>query len=226
MALQAVGVTLGTPNVAGEISVTVSNLAASIAQSVTDTTALQTAITTEQTNATTADTNVATVQTDLATATTDGNTAVTRATTLGTDYDSLINAMIAITGDTYNSVTKQITFGGATGLTHAQIAALAFNTVGTDIVTNKTNTTQVQSDLTTCTNDAATAKAATLASKNAANALSTATIAADHSAAQAIIASANVYLQFDDGVVTNVAALNGGLVAALTFVRHNTILPT
>lgn len=240
MALQAVAVTLGTPDTAGEISITVSNLAAAIAQAVVDTTTLQTAITSAQADAATADTNMGTVQTQMgtvktntATTLTDATTADNKAASTGTDYDSLINAMIAITGDTYNSTTKQITFGGATGLTHAQIAALAFNTVGGDLVTLKTNTATAKADATTADNAAATnvtncttAKAATATVKADVNALSTATVAADHTSAQAIIASANVFLQFDDGIVTSVGALNAGLVAGLTFVRKNNILPT
>lgn len=37
-------------------------------------------------------------------------------------YDTAAASIIAITGDTYSTVTKQFTFGGATGLTHAQWA--------------------------------------------------------------------------------------------------------
>lgn len=61
-----------------------------------------------------------------------------------TDYNTFAAAVIAITGDTYNSGTHQFTTGGATGLTHAQWATLAallntalgdFNTASTATVT-------------------------------------------------------------------------------------------
>jgi len=64
------------------------------------------AVTAAQTLATTADTDAGTVVTNLA-------------TTL-TDLDAFAAAVIAITGDTY--VSHQFVFGGATGLTHAQVA--------------------------------------------------------------------------------------------------------
>lgn len=51
-------------------------------------------------------------------------TVVTDVATVLTDYDTFAAALIAITGDTYSTTTKQLTFGGSTGLTHAQVATL------------------------------------------------------------------------------------------------------
>lgn len=242
MSLVAVGVTLGTPNSAGEIPITTSNLAASIAQAVTDTTALATAIATAAADATTADTDMGTVQSQMATVKANCDTVVTDTTNTqttanqaGTDFDTFAAALIAITGDTYNSATKQFTFGGATGLTHAQLAGALgtdLNAIGADIVLAKTRAATAVTDATTADNAAATnvtncttAKAATAQAKTDATGLSTATVAADHTAAQAIIASANVLVQTDSSVASSIGAVSGAFIAALTFLRKNNILP-
>jgi hypothetical protein len=229
MALIAIAVTLGTPNSAGQVPITVSDLAAEIAQAVTDTTALAAVITTVQTDAATADTDAATVVTDTTNADTDAGTVVTDIATTGTDFDTFAAALIAITGDTYNSTTKQFTYGGATGLTHAQIAGALgtdLNAIGAAIVAAATAAATAKTATAAAVTAAGTAKTATALTVTDATPLSTATIAADHTAAQAIIASANVFIQSDGSVVTNVALLNGALVSALTFVRDSAIIPT
>jgi hypothetical protein len=73
-----------------------------------------------------------------------------------TDFDTFAAAVIAITGDTYSGTTKLFTFGGATGLTHAQWATVGalLNTAMGFFVTSQTDTT--------------TAKAATVAAKGGA----------------------------------------------------------
>lgn len=77
-------------------------------------------------SATTADTDVGTVVTDL-------TAAFTALNTFGA-------AVVAITGDTYSSTTHQFTFGGSTGLTHAQVATefALLNTAITDFITAQT----------------------------------------------------------------------------------------
>jgi hypothetical protein len=78
-------------------------------------------------DATAADTAVGTVVTD--------NTATLAA------IDAFAAAIIAITGDTY--VAHQFVFGGATGLTHAQVATnfALLNTAITDFLAGQTATT-------------------------------------------------------------------------------------
>lgn len=133
MSLIALGVTIGSPDTTAIVPITDSDLAAEIAQAVTDTATLATNITTAQTAASTADTDMGTLQTAITTLDTDVDTTVTVATTadndVGTvttnettflsDYDAVAAAIILITGDTYGS--HQFTFGGATGLTSAQL---------------------------------------------------------------------------------------------------------
>jgi hypothetical protein len=87
----------------------------------------------EQVKSSATNTPVATVQTDL--------------TTAFTDYNTFAAAVIAITGDTFNTTTHQFTTGGATGLTHAQWATLAalLNTSLSDFVTAQTATTTAAS---------------------------------------------------------------------------------
>lgn len=55
------------------------------------------------------------------------------------DFDTAGAAIVAITGDTYSNTTHQFTFGGSTGLTHAQWATegALLNTAIEDIVTAK-----------------------------------------------------------------------------------------
>jgi hypothetical protein len=177
------------------------------------------------------------------------NSAITTFLAAGTafisflyEYDALAAVIVAISGDTYSSTTHQFTEGGSTALTSTQVhtamtslnaaitaflaAQTFFTTLKTATALVKTDITTVVNDLTTTTTDAATAKAATAAALTATNALSTSAIAADLTASQAIITNANIFIQADDSVVTNVAALNGGLVACLTFVRDTGILPT
>lgn len=69
----------------------------------------------------------------LAAAVTDFNTALSA-------YDAEAAAIVAITGDTYSATTHQFTSGGATGLTHAQVATMeaALNTFATDLLTLQT----------------------------------------------------------------------------------------
>lgn len=224
----AIAVTLGSPDTAGEVPITTSTLSASIAAAVSDTATLATEIGTVQTVTTTADNDVAQVQTDLGVATTAANTANGDITTLINAYKTFAAALIAITGDTFNTGTLQFTSGGSTGLTHAQVATLEadLNTCGTDMLTALTDTSTVQTDVATATTDTNTAKAQTALAKTDAAALSTSAISADLTAAQAIISSANVFIQTDSSVVTNVALLNGALVTALTFVRSAALLPT
>lgn len=68
---------------------------------------------------------------------------VTDLTTAFTDFNTFAAALLAITGDTFNTTTHQFTFGGATGLTHAQWATLGaqLNTAMTDFVTSQTDNT-------------------------------------------------------------------------------------
>ena len=58
------------------------------------------------------------------------------AATALTDYDIFGAALVAITGDTYSSVTHQWTTGGSTGLTHAQVVTLMalLNTTATAMI--------------------------------------------------------------------------------------------
>ena len=138
----------------------------------------------------------------------------------------------------YNSSTHQftgVTMTGNATITPTQGAALLalINTSLADLVSAKGDTAATKADAATAATDASAASvdAATTstnaaAAHTAANALSTAAIATDLTAAQAIISSANVYIQTDTSVVTDVALLNGGLVAALTFVRDTSILAT
>lgn len=256
MSLIALAVTLGSPNSVGEVPVTTSNLASDIAQAVTDLTTLGGSFSVIVTDTTAADNDVAAAQTLNNTADSAAGTGVTNATTadnavatVQTDntaansaFDIFAAAIIAITGDTYNSTTKQFTFGGATGLTHAQIATnfALLNTAMTDYLasqtdlatakaataTAKTQATTVKTDVDAVVTSLATAKTATALAKTDALALSTAAVAADLTAAQTLIGSANVFIQTDGTVVTNVALLNGALVNALTFVRDTAILPT
>ena len=130
MSLLAIAVTLGTPDTAGEVPITTSDLAGSIA------------------------------------------TALSDINTFAAD-------VIAITDDTYTA--HQFGLTASTGLTDTQCNTVfaALNTAITALL-----------------------------------------------ASQAIIASANVLVQADSSVATNVAALNGALVSALTFVRNQSILPT
>lgn len=83
----------------------------------------------------------------------DVGTVVTDLTTAFTAYDTAAAAIVAITGDTYSAGTHLFTFGGATGLTHAQWATngALLNTAIGDFKTAQTDTT--------------TAKAATVAAK-------------------------------------------------------------
>jgi hypothetical protein len=62
---------------------------------------------------------------------------VTDLTTAFTAFDVFGNALVAITGDTYSDTTHKWTTGGATGLTHAQVATLMadYNTAITSVVT-------------------------------------------------------------------------------------------
>lgn len=83
----------------------------------------------EQVKSTTMNTPVFTVQTDI-------NTVLS-------DYDTLAAAIAVITGDTYSAVTHQFTFGGSTGLTHAQWAGAsigqALNTAVSVLLTAQTD---------------------------------------------------------------------------------------
>lgn len=73
---------------------------------------------------------------------------VTDLTTAFTAFNTCAAAIIAITGDTFNTTTHQFTFGGATGLTHAQWATVGalLNTAMTDFVTAQTDTTTAKTD--------------------------------------------------------------------------------
>ncbi len=84
--------------------------------------------------------NISTVVTDTAAVSTDLTTAFTA-------LDAFGNALVAITGDTYSSVTHQWTTGGSTGLTHAQVVTLMalFNTASTDFITAQTDATTAHS---------------------------------------------------------------------------------
>lgn len=256
MSLIALAITLGSPNSVGEVPITTSNLASSIAQAVVDLAVITAARAVVVADATSADNDVAlaitannNTSTANGTATTDANTAdanvatvQTNEATAFTDYNTFAAALIAITGDTYNTTTHQFTTGGATGLTHAQWVTLAallntsladFNTAKTSTDTAKTATALVKTDIAAVAVDIGltataltTSKTATALTKTDATALSTAAVAADLAAAQTLIASANVLVQTDGSVVTNVALLNGALVAALTFTRDTAILPT
>jgi hypothetical protein len=243
MSLVAVGVVIGTPNSNSEVPITVSNIAADVIQAQTDLATLATDITTVQGNASAADTDVGAAQTLNTTADTAAGTSVTNATTAdtdvgttGTDFDAFAAALIAITGDTYNSTTKQFTFGGATGLTHAQLAGAlgtALNLVGSDQVTAKaatatakTQATTVKTDVDAVVTSLTTAKTATALTKTNANLLSTTTVATDLTNASTLIGLSQVFIQTDTAHAPNIATLNGALVGALGFMRDTSILPT
>lgn len=242
MSLIAIGVEIGSPNTASEVPITTSNIAADIAQAVVDLATLATSIAAVVANATTADNDVAVVVTDLTTVAADALAADNDVGTVQTDnglantaFDTFAAAVIAITGDTYTSATKQFAFGGATGLTHAQwatVGALLNNamaeyvTAQAALATAKTATALVRTDVTTAQSAAGAAKTATALVKTNATALSTATVAADLAAAAAPLADADVFVQADTGDVPNVATLNAALVSALTYARDAAILPT
>ena len=84
-------------------------------------------------------------------------------TTAFTAFNTFAAAVIAITGDTFDTGTHQFTFGGATGLTHAQVATefALLNTAMTDFVA-------VQTDSGTLTTNWATFLAAETAFRAAA----------------------------------------------------------
>jgi hypothetical protein len=90
----------------------------------------------------------ATADTDAGTADTAAGTVVTDLTTVDTDVDTFAAAVIAITGDTYNTTTDQFTFGGATGLTHAQWATVGalLNTALAAFITAQTAATTAKTD--------------------------------------------------------------------------------
>lgn len=74
------------------------------------------------------------------------------------DFDTAAAAIIAITGDTYSTVTHQFTFGGATGLTHAQWATVGaqLNTAINDVVTTQTASANInRGDLSVSVNSTA-----------------------------------------------------------------------
>lgn len=118
--------------------------------------AADTATGTAQTSVGTVDTDVDASVTAATTADNDVGTVVTNLTTAFTDLDTAGDAIVAITGDTYSHSTHNFTFGGATGLTHAQWATVGalLNTAFTDFKTAQTNNT--------------TSKTATAAAKTAA----------------------------------------------------------
>lgn len=78
----------------------------------------------------------------------DATTADTDVGTSLTDFDTAAANVIAITGDTYSNTTHQYTFGGATGLTHAQWATFGalLNTAQAAVVAAKAATAQVVAD--------------------------------------------------------------------------------
>lgn len=226
MSLVAVGVTLGTPDSAGEIPVTTSNLAGSIASAVSDLSTLTTAIGTANTAATTANTDVGTAQTAANTAATATGTAVTNMATTLTAIDAFGAAVIAITGGTYTA--HQFSVAVTTGLTNTQCNTTfaLLNTAITDFLAAQTQVGTSNSDAAAVVTDLATAKTAANTTATDVAALSTTAVSSDLTNSQAVLASANVFIQTDSSVVTAVSALNGALVAALTFVRKNSILPT
>src|ERR1041384_2003792 len=95
--------------------------------------------------------------TDATSADTAVGTVVTDHTTAFTDYDTFAAAVIAITRDTYSGTTKQFTFGGATGLTHAQWATVGalLNTAATDFKTAQTDTNTAKTATALVVTDAA-----------------------------------------------------------------------
>ena len=128
MALIAVGVTLGTPDTVGQVPITTSNLAADVAQAVTDTTALAALIVTAKSTATTtaaaAVTGAAAASTAsnaAATASGDASTADTAVTTAQIAFDVAFgsgpNSLAALLGANvgYNSTTHQFTGVTMTG---------------------------------------------------------------------------------------------------------------
>jgi len=238
--LVAIGVTIGSPDTTGQVSVTATDGAALLALALTDTTALAALITTTQTNTTTADNDAATDVTNTTTADNDAGTDVTNTTaadtqvgTVETDIDTFAASVIAITGDTYNGTTRQFTFGGATGLTHAQWATVGaqLNTALAALVLAKTDTAvAVTSAAATKTataaakSSAATTKAATAAAKTASAAESTTTVRNDIIAAQANFAS-DVTVRTDTSKCTQASVLSGALQAAIQLVISAGILP-
>lgn len=204
MAFEAIGVTLGSPNVSGQVPTTDSNIAAPIAQAVTDTATLATNLATAQTSSTIADTDANTSTSNVSAAVTDFNTAC------GTGTNGLANLLSV----TYSGSPPQIgtATNSATLTSTQQNAVIALlNTALAALAT------------------ANTSSAATLVAVNGTNgevqALSTTAIAADLALAQAELTNENVFIQFDSSVVTNVATLNNTLVSALAFVRDTGILP-
>lgn len=208
MSIIALAVNLGNPDSAGIFPLAATSVATGIGQAQTDLTTLGNNILTAAVDAGTADTQAATVTSDMTTVIADGDAA------LGTGT----NGFAGLVGLTYNGATHQITGTASVSqtLTAVQINALAvlLNTLMTAILQANT--------------DAVTLKADTLSTKTAVNGLSSGVTAvqADLTLATSGIAGANVYIQSDSTIVTNVSQMNAALAAALTFVRDAAILPT
>lgn len=235
MSLVALGITLGSPDGVAIVPVTTSNLAADIAQAVTDLAVVTTAAATTVTATTTADTAMGTVQTDISNVSTAAATTTTGVSNTLTAYDaaagSSANNLASLLGANvvYTAGTHQFsgTMTGNATITPTQGAALIalFNTVATDLLAAQSELASTTTYITTLTTDGNTAKADTAAAKTDAAAVSTMAVSADLTAATAIISSANVYIQLDSSVVTTVPALNAAALAALNFVRAGNILP-
>lgn len=145
------------------------------------------------------------VITDTDAADTAADTAVASATsadtTLGgalTDYDTFAAAVIAITGDTYDGGTNQFTFGGATGLTHAEWAA-----VGALLNTAMAGATTAKAATATTVTDTTAAAALTATAETSAGDADTAValVQTDLTAVEGAI-TGNVQFAMDTAVVT------------------------
>jgi hypothetical protein len=174
----------------------------------TATAAAKVSTATAKTDATAADNAAGTAKTSTATAKTDATAADNAVATVVSDdtdtlaaLDAFAAAVIAITGDGY--AAHQFTFGGATGLTSAQVHTTfaLLNTALTDFlagqaagVAAKATTVTSKASATTADTDTGTAKTATATSKTSATTADTNTGTADTAAGTAKTATEAVSL--------------------------------
>lgn len=185
-----------------------------------------------------------------ATAVTAGGSVATKATLCVTDFTTLADQATYGLATLFNNQTwtaGSLQLSGTPGssvtltVTQQESVIAAVNALGTAILGNQTaantSTTDigaVSTDLGIIYTDVNALGTATVATDitNAASTIQSdilnarTTIANDVAVITALIPTANVYIQTDTSLAPNAATLNGALVAALTFVRDNGILPT
>jgi hypothetical protein len=243
MSLVAVGVTVGTADVAGLVAITTTNIGSSVLQIGTTTTSVLNTVSADVAALgaliSTALTAVNQGTTDVATALTAAGAVATDGTTCVTDYTTVANQATyglvhLLNNQTFTAGTLQLsgTPGASATLTVAQQQSLiaACNALGTALLANQAAANTANTDVTTVSTDLATiyTDVAALGTSTINTAITAAntSIQGAVTTAATLLPGANVYLQTDTTVATNVATLNGALVAALTYIRANGILPT